>query len=429
MFISNDIIDVLISQARQDAPNETCGYLLGITSDEGDVVTENYWMENIDHSPEHFSFAPKDQFAALKYARQNGLKILANWHSHPASPSRPSQEDLRLANDPTIRYAILSLHEGVHLNSFKILNGEVDTKTIEILERNVRQLSRQTEQETRMMPQTEASLPSVEQVQKIINLVKSIIFPDYFNKRQCHETIRSYNIGVHMEELLQTLARQISYGLQFGEKSEAITSRQQVQDKARDLALQLIDALPEIKRLLYTDVQAMFDNDPAAINYGEIIFSYPVTKAMIHYRIAHKLHELQVPVIPRIITELAHSETGIDIHPGAQISEYFAIDHGTGVVIGETCIIGSHVTLYQGVTLGSKSFKKDSDGNMLNIPRHPIIEDNVTIYSNASILGRITIGHDSVIGGNIWVTHDVAPNSRVQQSKAVERHFEGGLGI
>ena len=293
----------------------------------------------------------------------------------------------------------------------------MDTKTIEILERNVRQLSRQTEQETRMMPQTEASLPSVEQVKKIINL------------RQCHETIRSYNIGVHMEELLQTLARQISYGLQFGEKGDAIMSRQQVQDKARDLALQLIDALPEIKRLLYTDVQAMFDNDPAAINYGEIIFSYPVTKAMINYRIAHKLHELQVPVIPRIITELAHSETGIDIHPGAQIGEYFAIDHGTGVVIGETCIIGSHVTLYQGVTLGSKSFKKDADGNMLNIPRHPIIEDNVTIYSNASILGRITIGHDSVIGGNIWVTHDVAPNSRVQQSKAVERHFDGGLGI
>ena len=305
----------------------------------------------------------------------------------------------------------------------------MDTTTIEILERNVRQLSHQTEQEIRMMPQTEASLPSVEQVKKIINLVKSIIFPDYFNKRQYHETIRSHNIGVHMEELLQTLARQISYGLQFGEKSETLTTRQQVQDKARDLALQLIDALPEIKRLLYTDVQAMFDNDPAAINYGEIIFSYPVTKAMIHYRIAHKLHELQVPVIPRIITELAHSETGIDIHPGAQIGEYFAIDHGTGVVIGETCIIGSHVTLYQGVTLGSKSFKKDADGNMLNIPRHPIIEDNVTIYSNASILGRITIGHDSVIGGNIWVTHNVAPNSRVLQSKAVESHYEGGLGI
>ena len=125
MKIPQRVIDELISQARQDAPNETCGYLLGISTDEGDIVTENYWMENTDHSPEHVSFAPKDQFAALRYARNKGLKILANWHSHPASPSRPSQEDLRLANDPTIRYAILSLHDGVHLNSFKILGGEV----------------------------------------------------------------------------------------------------------------------------------------------------------------------------------------------------------------------------------------------------------------------------------------------------------------
>ncbi|MBQ7419928.1 MAG: M67 family metallopeptidase [Prevotella sp.] len=124
MRINQNVIDEMIAQAQKDAPNETCGYLLGVD----DVVTENYWMENIDHSPEHFSFAPKDQFAALKYARSKGLRILANWHSHPASPSRPSQEDLRLANDPTIRYAILSLHEGIHLNSFKILNGEVIDK-------------------------------------------------------------------------------------------------------------------------------------------------------------------------------------------------------------------------------------------------------------------------------------------------------------
>ena len=124
MKIEQHVIDELIAQAQKDAPNETCGYLLGIDN----VVTENYWMENIDHSPEHFSFAPKDQFAALKYTRSKGLRILANWHSHPASPSRPSQEDLRLANDPTIRYAILSLHEGTHLNSFKILNGEVIDK-------------------------------------------------------------------------------------------------------------------------------------------------------------------------------------------------------------------------------------------------------------------------------------------------------------
>ena len=132
MIIPQTIIDELTAQAQQDAPNETCGYLLGTSGQEGDVVSENYRMENIDHSPEHFSFAPKDQFAALKYARSKGLKILANWHSHPASPSRPSQEDLRLANDPTSRYAILSLHEGVHLNSFKILNGEVVDKEVHL---------------------------------------------------------------------------------------------------------------------------------------------------------------------------------------------------------------------------------------------------------------------------------------------------------
>ena len=132
MIIPQNIIDELISQAQQDAPNETCGYLLGTSSEDGDIVTENYEMENIDHSPEHFSFNPKDQFAALKYARSKGLKILANWHSHPASPSRPSQEDIRLANDPTIRYAILSLHEGIHLNSFKIINGEIVDKEVHL---------------------------------------------------------------------------------------------------------------------------------------------------------------------------------------------------------------------------------------------------------------------------------------------------------
>ena len=232
-----------------------------------------------------------------------------------------------------------------------------------------------------------------------------------------------------MEELLKLLTKQIANGLQFCENRDSVTSKQQIFDEAGQLALQLIDSLPEIKRLLYTDAQAMFDNDPAAPNYGEVIFCYPVMNAMTHYRIAHRLHELKIPVIPRIITELAHSKTGIDIHPGAQIGEYFAIDHGTGVVIGETCVIGNHVTLYQGVTLGSKNFKHDADGNILNIPRHPIIEDYVTVYSNASILGRITIGHHSVIGGNIWVTHNVAPNSQIQQTKAVEMNFEAGLGI
>ena len=302
-------------------------------------------------------------------------------------------------------------------------------KSSETLLRNVTILSKLTEQEKGMMPATEAPLPSVRQVAEIVDLVKSIIFPDYFNKRQPDETVRSYNIGVHMEQLLGLLIKQIAHGMQFCEDCETLNSKADVYAEAERLATEFIDTLPEIKRLLYTDVQAMFDNDPAATNYGEVIFCYPVVDTMIHYRVAHRLQELRVPVIPRIITEQAHSKTGIDIHPGAQIGEFFAIDHGTGVVIGETCIIGNHVTLYQGVTLGAKSFKYDAQGNMLNIPRHPIIEDNVTVYSNASILGRITIGHHSVIGGNIWVTHDIAPYSRLQQSKAVESEFSGGLGI
>ncbi len=305
----------------------------------------------------------------------------------------------------------------------------MDNKTNEILQKNVALLSKLSEQEVNMMPAIEAPLPSVVQVKQIVALVKSIIFPDYFNKRQPDETIRSYYIGGHMEELYGLLVKQIAHGLQFCEDCEEITTKEKVYQEAARLATEFIDELPEIKRLLYTDVQAMFDNDPAATNYGEVIFCYPVVNTMIHYRIAHKLHLMRVPVIPRIITEQAHSKTGIDIHPGATIGEYFAIDHGTGVVIGETSIIGNHVTLYQGVTLGAKSFKYDENGNMLNVPRHPIIEDNVTVYSNASILGRITIGHDSVIGGNIWVTHDVPPYSRIQQSKAVEGSFDGGLGI
>lgn len=295
----------------------------------------------------------------------------------------------------------------------------------EVLLRNVAKLARQTKQETDMMPEGSAPMPSVDEVRQIVSLVKDVIFTDYFHKRQTDEQVRSYYIGVSMEELYKLLCRQIARGLQFCEEC----TDADVQGKAEELALKFIDQLPEIKRLLYTDVEAMFQNDPAAVNYGEVIYCYPVVNTMTHYRTAHALHKMQVPVIPRIITEQAHSKTGIDIHPGATIGEYFAIDHGTGVVIGETTIIGNHVTLYQGVTLGAKSFRYDADGNMLNIPRHPIIEDNVTIYSNASILGRITIGHDSIIGGNIWVTHDVAPYSRIQQSKAVESSFEGGLGI
>lgn len=163
-----------------------------------------------------------------------------------------------------------------------------------------------------------------------------------------------------------------------------------------------------------TDVEAAYNGDPAAKGYGEIILCYPTIKAVSNYRIANALLKLGVPLIPRMITELAHSETGIDIHPGATIGEYFAIDHGTGVVIGETTIIGNHVKLYQGVTLGAKNFPLDENGNPIkDLPRHPIVEDNVVIYCNATVLGRITIGEGAIIGGNVWVTTDIAKGVKV----------------
>ena len=296
----------------------------------------------------------------------------------------------------------------------------------ETIRRNVAVLSKHTDDERRMMPAAlQVPLPSVSDVEHIVSLIKSIIFSDYFHRRQPDDQLRSYQIGVSMQELYRLLSKQIAHGLQFCDECKGIDVLQTGKEKT----LEFIDSLPEIKRLLYTDVQAMFDNDPAAETYGEVIFCYPVVSTMVHYRIAHRLHQMEVPVIPRIITEQAHSQTGIDIHPGAQIGEYFAIDHGTGVVIGETSIIGNHVTLYQGVTLGAKSFKYDEQGNMLNIPRHPIIEDHVTVYSNASILGRITIGHHSVVGGNIWVTNSVPPYPRILQSKAVDATFQDGAGI
>ncbi len=187
-----------------------------------------------------------------------------------------------------------------------------------------------------------------------------------------------------------------------------------------DKAAVFMKELPAIRHELQTDVEAIANNDPAASDREEIIACYPGIEAILHYRVAHRLLGLDIPILPRFITELAHSATGIDIHPAAKIGEYFAIDHGTGVVIGATSVIGSHVMLYQGVTLGARNIKYDTKGRPIDLPRHPIIEDNVTVYSNTSILGNVRIGHDTVIGGNIWLTHDVPPYSRILQSKAKE---------
>ena len=182
--------------------------------------------------------------------------------------------------------------------------------------------------------------------------------------------------------------------------------------------------------MLISDVKSTYNGDPAANSFGAIIYSYPGLKATTNYRIANALLKLDVPLIPRILTEMAHSETGIDINPGAEIGHSFTMDHGTGIVIGETCIIGNNVKLYQGVTLGAKSFPLDNEGNPIKgIPRHPIVEDDVIIYAQATILGRITIGKGTVIGGNVWVTKDVAANSKILQSAVRDMSFENGAGI
>ncbi|MBR1575136.1 MAG: serine acetyltransferase [Bacteroidales bacterium] len=188
------------------------------------------------------------------------------------------------------------------------------------------------------------------------------------------------------------------------------------------------EALPGIRALIQSDVDAIINNDPAVAGRDEVVACYPAVAALLHYRTAHVLHGLGVPVLPRMLTEYAHSTTGIDIHPAATIGDHFAIDHGTGVVIGATAVIGSHVTFYQGVTLGARNFRQGPDGRPMDIPRHPIVQDGVTVYSNASLLGRITIGEGAVIGGNVWLTHSVPAGARVLQGKTQD-FFADGAGI
>ncbi len=258
-------------------------------------------------------------------------------------------------------------------------------------------------------------MPSIEALEKIIVAARAILFPGYFGNANVNLNNMQYHIGLKVETLYTLLREQIFAGLCFQQESECAAA---TRTAAAELASKFIACLPQLRDCLTTDVIAAYNGDPAAKSYGEIIFCYPAIRAISNYRIAHELLLLGVPLIPRIITELAHSETGIDIHPGAVIGEYFTIDHGTGVVIGETAIIGKNVKLYQGVTLGAKSFPLDSQGNPIKgIARHPILEDDVIVYSNASILGRIIIGRGAIVGGNMWVEDDVPPGGRVLQRK------------
>ncbi len=270
-------------------------------------------------------------------------------------------------------------------------------------------------------------LPSGKDLRTIVDLCRAILFPGFYGKSTINSRTLSYHIGVNAEQLYNLLTEQILAALCFSreEGDNVPCGSTDRKEQAQRIAEEFISRLPRIRETLATDVEAAYNGDPAAESYGEIISCYPIIKAITNYRIAHELLLLGVPLVPRIITEMAHSETGIDIHPGAQIGHHFTIDHGTGVVIGATCIIGNNVKLYQGVTLGAKSFPLDENGNPIKgIPRHPILEDNVIVYSNATILGRITIARDTVIGGNLWVTEDTKPGERLVQARRQQTQTE-----
>ena len=273
-------------------------------------------------------------------------------------------------------------------------------------------------------------MPSNKNISRIIELVREILFPGYFGSTTLREGTIQHYMGVYVDELYSLLNGEILAGMCFECEDQSNNKVEKHAKKAEEHTVEFIEYLPELRSLLVDDVEATFLNDPAAHNFGEVIFSYPGIRAITNYRLAHKLLQLQVPLIPRIISEMAHSETGIDIHPRAQIGSRFTIDHGTGVVIGSTSIIGNNVKIYQGVTLGAKSFPLDDQGNPIKgIPRHPIVEDDVVIYAGATILGRITIGKGSVIGGNVWVTKDLPPGTRMVQKRAKDIPFTDGAGI
>ena len=266
-------------------------------------------------------------------------------------------------------------------------------------------------------PSFGSPMPSVELLSEIVERLRSVLFPGFFKESFITPQNMAYFVGSKLEKVRRELTKQVERGFCFACDKDEHACSADCAVRAESMCNQFLQTLPHVRRLLATDVQAAFAGDPAAKNPGETIFCYPSIRAVTNHRIAHELYLLSVPLIPRIISEMAHSSTGIDIHPGATIGESFFIDHGTGTVIGETCIIGKNVRLYQGVTLGAKSFPKGENGHLVKgIARHPIVEDNATIYSGATILGRITIGEGAVIGGNVWVVDDVAPGSKVYRN-------------
>jgi len=262
-------------------------------------------------------------------------------------------------------------------------------------------------------------LPSCKALQTVIEGLAAALFPNRLGMPDLKEEGIDYFVGHTLDVALRELVAQVKLELNFAAdtQSQQQQSTSAITQTPTEIVRQFASQLPAIRTLLDTDIKAAYEGDPAARSIDEVLVCYPGIQAIIHYRLAHSLHGLGLPLIARMISEIAHSRTGIDIHPGAQIGESFFIDHGTGVVIGETTIIGKHVRIYQAVTLGAKRFPTDENGNIIKgNARHPIVQDDVVIYAGATVLGRVTIGRGSTIGGNVWLTRSVPESSNISQA-------------
>ncbi|OYU11411.1 MAG: serine acetyltransferase [Comamonadaceae bacterium PBBC1] len=271
-------------------------------------------------------------------------------------------------------------------------------------------------------------LPSREELTRIVEGLRGALFPMRLGPPDLRQESEDFYVGHTLDTVLHALLQQVRLELHYGQRNGDKQAPEALDAKAIRIVREFGHALPQIRSLLDSDVMAAFEGDPAARSVDEVLLAYPGIEAMIHHRVAHRLYALGVPLLARLVAELAHGKTGIDIHPGACIGPGFFIDHGTGVVIGETAVIGQRVRVYQAVTLGARSFPTDAAGHPIKGQlRHPTVEDDVVIYAGATVLGRVTIGRGASIGGNVWVTHDVAPGANVTQARSRKEDLvEGG---
>ena len=264
-------------------------------------------------------------------------------------------------------------------------------------------------------------LPSRDALTDILDGLRGALFPMRLGPPDLRQESEDFYIGHTLDTTLHALLTQVRLELRHQHRHNGGSDEATIENHARELVRDFAHSLPTLRELLDSDVVAAFEGDPAARSVDEVLLCYPGIHAMIHHRVAHRFYQLGVPLLARIVAELAHSATGIDIHPGASIGAGFFIDHGTGVVIGETAVIGQRVRVYQAVTLGAKRFPVDDNGHLSKgLARHPVVEDDVVIYAGATVLGRVTIGRGATIGGNLWVTHDVAPGANLSQARSRE---------